>query len=445
MSSRYNCPVCRNTLKEPVTFPCGHHSCEHCFMRSAANPARICPECRVKLPPDFRISVNTNLQAEIEKSKIGDFDEIKMEDCTVIKTLGQGAFGKVLLCKWKGQDVAVKQLLVNQFSQETIDMFIQELAMLNKVKHPNCMKFMGASVKPPRIIVTEILPNKSLWDYLRSLGGAAPPREKALGYAVDVAAGMEYLHSIHMLHRDLKSMNVLLDKDFNAKLADFGLSRIKADSVAMTTGIGTPQWMSPELLAQKPYNEKADVYAFGMTCWELYTGQPPFRGMKQMEVGLFVVRGGRPPFPPGTNDADPFVQLIKRCWDQNPDKRPTMAEAHKHLQDIVTQSQPKPSLPISSTPTPSSPTLTAQNASKGGSSSSDIPDKYREVCARMECGMSYDVRAPGGCLKHDKGFLKFLPGYRPDFCMNPLCAKPRSSKPGCIPDDHKPSDHKSHN
>ena len=113
----------------------------------------------------------------------------------------------------------------------------------------------------------------------------ALPWKLTLQIMRDTAAGMEYLH-LHqpiIIHRDLKSQNLLLDKSWTTKVADFGISRVKGMTATMTR-IGTPQWMAPEVLREEKYSEKADIWSYGVVLWELVTLRPPFDGVSPLAV-----------------------------------------------------------------------------------------------------------------------------------------------------------------
>jgi serine/threonine protein kinase len=138
---------------------------------------------------------------------------------------------------------------------------------------------------------------------------------------------MAYLHSGNppVLHRDLKSANLLLDESYTTKVCDFGLSRLKAQARSMTGNCGTVQWMAPEVLANRDYDEKADVYSFGIIVWELLSRECPYEGMTAIQCALAVLnRDKRPEIPkwcpPGLH------ALIKSCVKKDPSERPSFQQ-----------------------------------------------------------------------------------------------------------------------
>lgn len=162
--------------------------------------------------------------------------------------------------------------------------------------------------------------------------------------ALDVARGMNYLHSCTpvIVHRDLKSPNLLVDKNWVVKVCDFGLSRIKHNTfLSSKSTAGTPEWMAPEVLRNEPSNEKSDVYSFGVILWELATLQQPWAGMNPMQVvGAVGFQNRNLDIP---DYLDPvIVGIIHQCWQSDPALRPSFTDimaALKPLQKPITQSQ----------------------------------------------------------------------------------------------------------
>jgi len=142
---------------------------------------------------------------------------------------------------------------------------------------------------------------------------------------IDVSRGINYLHSSNpvVIHRDLKSHNVLIGEHWNAKVADFGLCKIiqSWEETSKYTPCGTPKWAAPEVLRNEVYTTKADVYSFAIILWELTTRLDPFPGMSAFEL---IVQVGKHGLRPGTlADTNPLAHLIAECWDDNPKQRPS--------------------------------------------------------------------------------------------------------------------------
>ncbi|VAI22161.1 unnamed protein product [Triticum turgidum subsp. durum] len=213
--------------------------------------------------------------------------EILWEDLIIGEQVGQGSCGTVYHALWCGSDVAVKLFSKQEYSEEMINAFRQEVSLMKKLRHPSIILFMGAVASQERLcIVTEFLPRGSLFQLLQKNTAKLDPRRK-LSMAIDIARGMNYLHNSipTIVHRDLKSSNLLVDKNWTVKVADFGLSRLKLETFLTTKGgKGTPQWMAPEVLRSEPSNEKSDVYSYGVVLWELVTQKIPWDTLNPMQV-----------------------------------------------------------------------------------------------------------------------------------------------------------------
>ncbi|KAF8107240.1 hypothetical protein N665_0124s0035 [Sinapis alba] len=212
--------------------------------------------------------------------------EILWEDLTIGEQIGQGSCGTVYHGLWFGSDVAVKVFSKQEYSEEIITSFRQEVSLMKRLRHPNVLLFMGAVTSPQRLcIVTEFLPRGSLFRLLQRNTSKLDWRRR-IHMASDIARGMNYLHhcSPPIIHRDLKSSNLLVDRNWTVKVADFGLSRIKHETYLTTkTGRGTPQWMAPEVLRNEAADEKSDVYSFGVVLWELVTEKIPWENLNAMQ------------------------------------------------------------------------------------------------------------------------------------------------------------------
>ncbi|KAG7037932.1 Serine/threonine-protein kinase STY17 [Cucurbita argyrosperma subsp. argyrosperma] len=145
---------------------------------------------------------------------------------------------------------------------------------------------------------------------------------------------MNYLHQKNIIHRDLKAANLLLDEDGVVKVADFGVARVQSQSGVMTAETGTYRWMAPEVIEHKPYDHKADVYSFGIVLWELLTGQLPYDNLTPLQAAMGVIQKGlRPKIPRHANPM--IVDLLERCWRQDPSLRPEFSEVTKLLQQAL--------------------------------------------------------------------------------------------------------------
>ena len=263
-------------------------------------------------------------QSEIEEA-LKPFSKwyLRHSDLKQQRRIGSGAYSEVYVGYQKSTKrvVAIKKLHAQKFSVAEFELFRREIEILSQLNHFAILSFVGVCISPPYLIMTEFMSGGCLFDWLRQPVARLDPTKLTI-VALGVACGMAYLHSKHLLHRDIKSMNILLDADGFPKICDFGMSRWRSqDDNILTSGVGTSQWMAPEVLNLQPYSEKADVYSYGILLWEMLSRDIPFRGMKDIQIAMAVIHHGSRPLMP--QDAPPkLAKLIERCWNRDPEVRP---------------------------------------------------------------------------------------------------------------------------
>ncbi|KAJ0260814.1 hypothetical protein HA466_0040580 [Hirschfeldia incana] len=262
--------------------------------------------------------------------------EIMWEDLQIGDRIGIGSYGEVYRAEWNGTEVAVKKFLDQDFSGDSLTQFRSEIEIMLRLRHPNVVLFMGAVTRPPNFsILTEFLPRGSLYRLLHRPNHQLDEKRR-MRMALDVAKGMNYLHTSHpiVVHRDLKSPNLLVDKNWVVKVCDFGLSRMKHHTyLSSKSTAGTPEWMAPEVLRNEPANEKCDVYSFGVILWELATLRIPWKGLNPMQVvGAVGFQNRRLEI---TDDIDPTVaQIIRDCWQMESHLRPSFTQLMRSLKRL---------------------------------------------------------------------------------------------------------------
>ncbi|XP_031478614.1 serine/threonine-protein kinase STY13-like [Nymphaea colorata] len=290
--------------------------------------------------------------------------EIDLSKLEVKNAIAHGTFGTVYRGVYNEQDVAVKLLdwgedgLANEHETASLRAsFRQEVAVWHKLDHPNVTKFVGASMGTSELkipsrsssingheaiparaccVVVEYLPGGTLKQFL------IKNRRRKLAYkiviqlALDLARGLSYLHSRKIVHRDVKTENMLLDTTRTLKIADFGVARVEAQNPKDMTGeTGTLGYMAPEVLNGQPYNRRCDVYSFGICLWEIYCCEMPYPYLTFAEVSSAVVRQNlRPEIPRCCPNS--LANIMKKCWDANPEKRPDMDEVVRMLESLDT-------------------------------------------------------------------------------------------------------------
>jgi len=253
------------------------------------------------------------------------------------RRVGVGASGTTYLASWRGVNVAVK-VAGNGVSR--LSEWKSEVAALTRLRHPNIVQYMGAVVEPPTFcLVLQYCDGGDVGRMLRGL----TPRGFTMHVAHGVATGMSYLHRRHIIHRDLKSANVLIDGGGGVKLTDFGVAVQVAENTnlrELTAETGTLRWMAPEVARHECYRKSADVYSFSMLLFELLTHQFPFNDRLPLQaVVASALQGLRPPLPTGTPET--LVALIERCWDARASERPTFDHIQESLVAFEASMTPK--------------------------------------------------------------------------------------------------------
>ncbi|XP_077160329.1 mitogen-activated protein kinase kinase kinase 7 isoform X2 [Paroedura picta] len=269
----------------------------------------------------------------IETSPVLNFEEIDYKEIEVEEVVGRGAFGVVCKAKWRGKDVAIKQIE----SESERKAFIVELRQLSRVNHPNIVKLYGACLNPV-CLVMEYAEGGSLYNVLH---GAEPlpyyTAAHAMSWCLQCSQGVAYLHSMKpkaLIHRDLKPPNLLLVAGGTVlKICDFGTA---CDiQTHMTNNKGSAAWMAPEVFEGSNYSEKCDVFSWGIILWEVITRRKPFDeiGGPAFRIMWAVHNGTRPPLI--KNLPKPIESLMTRCWSKDPSQRPSMEEIVKIMTHLM--------------------------------------------------------------------------------------------------------------
>ncbi|XP_057425558.1 serine/threonine-protein kinase STY13-like [Lotus japonicus] len=287
--------------------------------------------------------------------------EIDLSKLELRHVVARGAYGTVYRGTYDNQDVAVKVL---DWGEEGVTTaaeiaglrasFRQEVGVWQKLDHPNVTKFIGASMGTSDLQIPidaggqDSLPSKACCVIVEFLPGGTlrqflfKNRRKKLAYkvviqlALNLARGLSYLHSKKIVHRDVKSDNMLFDANENLKITDFGVARIEAANPCEMTGeTGTIGYMAPEVLNGKPYDRRCDVYSFGMCLWEIYCCDLPYPNLSLVELSAAVANKNlRPDIPRCCPSA--LASVMRKCWDPKPSKRTEMHEVVRMLEAIDT-------------------------------------------------------------------------------------------------------------
>ncbi|KAJ1660106.1 hypothetical protein IWQ61_000904 [Dispira simplex] len=269
-------------------------------------------------------------------------DEITFDSLDIGKKIGSGGFKDCYAGSYLGQPVAIGELRITDFTADDFAEIKHEISVLKQLRHENIVRFIGVSTNARRLcIITELCEHGDLFDYMRRT--RRPSFAQMTMYMHDIALGVAYLHTRRpsIIHRDLKSMNILISADNRAKINDFGLARIRprANST-IHTQCGTPNWQAPEFWTTKPsYTEKVDVYASGLIYWEiLQWGAEPYPYHDMTEHQLYVqVRdhGYRPSLAKLKRYPQTLLDLIRDMWAQVPMQRPSMNQVVERLLEYL--------------------------------------------------------------------------------------------------------------
>ncbi|XP_051130503.1 serine/threonine-protein kinase STY13 isoform X2 [Andrographis paniculata] len=304
--------------------------------------------------------------------------------------IGEGAHGKVYQGRYGDRIVAIKVLNCGNTPEERSVLesrFVREVTMMSKVKHENLVKFIGACKDPLMVIVSELLPGMSLRKYLGSIRPKQLDLPVALNFALDIARAMDCLHANGIIHRDLKPVtkihesyvadNLLLTENQKSlKLADFGLAREESVTEMMTAETGTYRWMAPELYStvtlrqgeKKHYNNKVDVYSFGIVLWELLTNRMPFEGMSNLQAAYAAAfKQERPSIPEDTPPE--LAYIIQSCWVEDSNMRPSFGLIIRMLNEFLFTLEPPP---LSSSSSSSLPETNFSSGSESAASNGTI-------------------------------------------------------------------------
>ena len=247
----------------------------------------------------------------------------------VIKLLGEGSFGKAFLCKNESNDTicVIKQIIIEDMNEKEKDDVYNEAQILGKLDHQNIIKLFEVfdSKKPKHTlnIVTEYADGGDLSEKIKSQNNKPFTESEILDYFTQICLALKHIHEKKIIHRDLKSGNVFLMKNGLVKLGDFGIAKGFQNTMDKAkTMVGTPYYLSPEILENKPYDSKSDIWSLGVLLYEMMTFKMPFNANSLPMLSVKILRGNYTP-PPAVYTKD-LREIVSKCLLVDPKKRPTI-------------------------------------------------------------------------------------------------------------------------
>ena len=293
--------------------------------------------------------------------------EIDPKTIQIINVIDRGSYGTVKTAFWNEMEVAVKIFE----TQGEIEAFRTEVEVLGSVSHKNIIHLYGMCVGAQCLIVMELATQGSLYNLLHKRIDIGYSKEHMIVWWAEIAEAISYLHNHNpkpIIHRDLKSSNILL-KDDHVKICDFGTA---CDiHTLMSNAKGTVAWMAPEVITTTNYNEKCDVYSFGIVMWEVLMRRVPFKGLNSFQVMQTVDRKKRPPLPKSVPVS--IKTLIQLCWSHEPTSRPsfkTLCQLLNRIWDSISD------LDLESQPSNAAPSTPEAGPSRAGNIGQPSPPRF---------------------------------------------------------------------
>ncbi|XP_067834204.1 serine/threonine-protein kinase 3 [Heptranchias perlo] len=292
------------------------------------------------------------MEQSAPKSKLKKLSEDSLtkqpeEVFDVLEKLGEGSYGSVFkaIHKESGQVVAIKQVPVESDLQE----IIKEISIMQQCDSAYVVNYYGSYFKNTDLwIVMEYCGAGSVSDIIR-LRNKTLIEDEIATILKSTLKGLEYLHFMRKIHRDIKAGNILLNTEGHAKLADFGVAGQLTDTMAKrNTVIGTPFWMAPEVIQEIGYNCVADIWSLGITAIEMAEGKPPYADIHPMRAIFMIPTNPPPTFRKPELWSDEFTDFVKKCLVKNPEQRTTATQLLQHtfiknaksvsiLRDLITE------------------------------------------------------------------------------------------------------------
>ncbi|XP_039591210.1 serine/threonine-protein kinase 4-like [Polypterus senegalus] len=275
------------------------------------------------------VQMRNNPRRQLKKLSEDSLTKQPEEVFDVLEKLGEGSYGSVFKANYKetGEIVAIKQVPVESDLQE----IIKEISIMQQCNSPHVVRYYGSYFKNTDLwIVMEYCGAGSVSDLIR-LRNKTLNEEEIATVLQSTLKGLEYLHFMRKIHRDIKAGNILLNSEGQAKLADFGVAGQLTDTMAKrNTVIGTPFWMAPEVIQEIGYNCVADIWSLGITAIEMAEGKPPYADIHPMRAIFMIPTNPPPTFKNSEDWSENFREFVKQCLVKRPEERATATQLLQH-------------------------------------------------------------------------------------------------------------------